>query len=63
MSKIVSLFQIESGLTSKLLDFMLETNHTVEEQNEYTKKLKFIRDTIKEITKDIHSCTCDQCEA
>jgi len=63
MSKIVSLFQIESGLTSKLLDFMLEPNHTVEEQHEYCAKLKFIRDTIKEITKDIHSCTCNQCEA
>ena len=63
MSKIVSIFQIESGLSSKLLDFMLESNHTIEEQHEYSAKLKFISDTIKEITKDIHSCTCDQCEA
>lgn len=63
MSKILTTFTINEYLISEATRIMYNSNYTEEEKQEYYKQLKFVKDHIKEIMKDIHTCTCDECFA
>lgn len=63
MSKILSTYRIDEYLALEGIQIMNNPNYTNEEKQEHYNQLQFINNHIKEIIKDIHTCTCDECSA
>lgn len=63
MSKILSTSTISQELMVKAAIFMMEPNHTVEEQHEFLEKLTYVQHIIDEIAEQTNACTCEDCAA
>ncbi len=63
MSKILLTSTISQELMTKAAIFMMEPNHTIEEQHELLEKLTYVQHIIDEIAEQTNACTCEDCVA